>query len=328
MTPVRTPFEVRKRFYDFHLAHRTGPIKNFPLGGGDMIDDFEYLIANGQNSFFIHVPEWLEEADRPAHADKYLATRALLEKRGWNNLAMFYTRDEVAVMARHLIPKVVDMNAWIHSVVPDWPRLQTSAPERPLFGAVDIWCPTIDSFDPSVLAERMVQGERLWFYTVWGRPGVMIEFPATDHRLMFWQCWKYGAEGFLYWGTTHWDLNTTADQRWPDIPWIPYNRQPGHNGCGYLIYPGPDGTPIDSIRFTAIRDGIEDYEYLYALRALLEAAGNRCPSNLVDRAAAELAIDPEVLIDHKTFTEDPAAILEARGRIAALIEEIQALLRP
>jgi hypothetical protein len=150
----------------------------------------------------------------------------------------------------------------------------------------------------------------------------MIEFPATDHRLMFWQCWKYGAEGFLYWGSTHWDLNTVGEERWPAVPWIPWNRQAGHNGCGYLIYPGPDGTPIGSIRFELIRDGIEDYEYLYLLRDLLAAQSDKAPEELRKRAEAELAIAPEVLVDHKTFTEDPRAILAARARVARLIEEI------
>ncbi|MCP4644608.1 MAG: DUF4091 domain-containing protein [bacterium] len=319
------PWDVRKRFYDLHLSHRVGPVKDFPLEGGDKLKDFEYLLANGQNNFFIPVPEHVEGEARETLAAKYQATRDLLVEKGWNDLAMYYTRDEVAVVARHLIPKVVEMNHWIHEVVPEWPRLQTSAPEQSLFDAVDVWCPTIDHFDPVVLEERMAQGDRLWFYTVWGRPGIMIEFPATDYRLMFWQCWKYGAEGFLYWGTTHWDLNMTTDQRWPEIPWIPYNRQPGHNGCGYLIYPGADGTPLASIRLALARDGIEDYEYLHLLRELLAKAGDGCPKDLAERARKELSITPDVLVDHKTYTEDPAAIMNARGRIAAIIEELQAM---
>ena len=320
----RTPFEVRKRFYDMHLDHRVGPIKDFPLDGGAMLEDFEYLIDHGQNNFFIPVPEWLEPDNREELAGQYQSTRALLDEKGWNDLALFYTRDEVAVMGRHVMSKVVEMNHWIKTVIPEWPRLQTSAPEQALFDAVDVWCPTIDHFDPVVLQDRMGKGERLWFYTVWGRPGIMIEFPATDHRLMFWACWKYDAEGFLYWGTTHWDLNMTTDQRWPDIPWISYNRQPGHNGCGYLLYPGPNGTPLSSIRFELVRDGIEDYEYLHLLRGLFEKAGDRCPVELARTIQSELSV-LRVMEDQETFTEDPQVILDARRRIAGLIEELQAI---
>jgi len=318
----RTPWEVRRRFYDYQLSHRAGALKDFPMDRGERLKDLEYLIENGQNNFFIPLPEKVDEANRPEFAEMLRETRAFIKQKGWDDRALFYTRDEVAVMARHLIPQVVELNQWVHSIVPEWPRLQTSAPEQALFDGVDIWCPTIDHFDEVILAERMAQGDRLWLYTVWGRPGIMIEFPATDHRLMFWQCWKYGAEGFLYWGTTHWDLNTVGEERWPAVPWIPWNRQPGHNGCGYLIYPGPDGTPIGSIRFELIRDGIEDYEYLYLLRERLAAQADRAPEELRKRAEAELAIAPEVLADHKTFTENPEAILAARARIARVIEEL------
>jgi len=321
----RTPFEVRKRYYDYQLEHRTGPLMALPYGGGSVVEDFDYVLSHGQNNFFVHVPGYLEESRRPAEAEKLRAIHELIKAKGWNDRALFYSRDEVAVMARQEIPHVVEMNNWTRSIIPDWPRLETSAPEQSLFGAVDIWCPTIGAFDPAVLAQRRAQGDRLWLYTVWGRPGIMIEFPATDHRLMFWQCWKYGAEGFLYWGTTHWELNVTTDRRWPDIPWIPYNRQPGHNGCGYLIYPGPNGTPLGSLRFELVRDGIEDYEYFYLLRQLLAAAGERAPAELRARAEAELAVPPEVIVDAKIFTEDPRVILNARGRIAGLIEQLRNL---
>ncbi|MBI4557453.1 MAG: VCBS repeat-containing protein [Candidatus Hydrogenedentes bacterium] len=319
----RTPLEVRKRFYQYHLDHRAGPIKDFPLNGEGMMEDFEYLMANGQNNFFIGVPGLATEKERTEFLENVRTTRALLEQKGWDQMALFYSWDEVAVMTRHAIPQFVETNAWLKTTMSWWPRLETSAPEPSLFGAVDIWCPVIDHFDPQVLEDRKAKGERLWFYTVWGRPGIMIEFPATDHRLMFWECWKYGAEGFLYWGTTHWNLNCTSDKRWPEVDWIPWNEQPGHNGCGYLIYPGPDGTPLGSTRFEAVRDGIEDYEYLHLLKTLLESMGDSIPPDLRARTQAELAIDPQVLVDNKIFTEDPKTILAARERIAALIETLE-----
>jgi len=321
--PDRTPFEVRKRFYQMHLDHRISPIKTFPPDGGNLLEDFEYLMANGQNVFFVDVPDYLPEADRAAAAEKIQATRALLQEKGWADKVLLYSMDEVAVMQRHRIPQMVEMNNWIKTVVPEWPRLETSAPEDALFGAVDIWCPTIDSFDEKILAERMAEGDRLWFYTVWGRPGIMIEFPPIDYRMMFWMCFKYKAEGFLYWGTTHWDLNCAGDQRWPEVPWIPYNRQPGHNGCGYLIYPGPDGTPLSSIRLEIVRDGIEDYEYLFLLQNLVENAKGKVPDELLQKAGPLVRFGPEIAESHTNYNENPTTLLEIRARIAAAIEELQ-----
>lgn len=321
----RTPFDVRKRFYQMHLDHRISPVKDFPLGGGDLIEDFDFLMANGQNCFFIGLPGWLEESERPAFAQQLQDTRTLLQQKGWDSKAMFYSLDEVAVMQRPMIPKMVELNNWVKTIIPEWPRLETSAPESALFGAVDIWCPTIDVFDPLVLSQRMRQGDRLWFYTVWGRPGVMIDEPALDHRLMFWACAKYGAEGFLYWGTTHWGYNCDGEERWPARPWLPFNSQAGHNGCGYLIYPGPDAQPLASVRLSIIRDGIEDYEYLHLLRQLAEKVKDTAPPELYAQAVAEAGVSPAVLVDHKTFTDEPDRLFEVRKTIAELIEKLQAL---
>jgi len=50
-------------------------------------------------------------------------------------------------------------------------------------------------------------------------------------------------------------------------------RLPDDPGNGYLIWPSLDGSydPVASIRLKLIREGLEDYEYLYELRQRLEA---------------------------------------------------------
>ncbi len=319
----RPPFEVRQRFYDLHLEARMSPVMSFPLGGGGVEEDFAYLMDKGQNCFFVRIPDVFDEESRAAYAEKLLATRGLLEEKGWADQALLYSHDEVAVMARHLIPQVADTNRWVRSILPEWPILQTSAPEPQLVGAVDVWCPLIDHFDPGLLAQRKAAGDRLWFYTVWGRPGIMIEFPATDYRLMFWQCWKYGAEGFLYWGTTHWGYNVQGEERWPERPWITYNSQPGHNGCGYMVYPGPDETPLASIRMDIARDGIEDFEYLHLLKELFAQHQEGMVPELRRHLTRLLSVPAEVVTDHKVFTEDPELLLRTRREIAQAILSLQ-----
>lgn len=318
----RLPEEIRRAYYDLHLEYRVGPIKTLPLEGGNLVDDMEYVLDRGQDAFFVSLPVMKTEEQREEFQEKLLRTRDLVEEKGWKDKALFYTYDEVAVMARHLIPEVVSVNEWARSVVPQWPLLQTSAPEQSLTGAVDIWCPTIDTFNPAYLKQRMDAGDRLWMYTVWERPGIMIEFPNTDYRIMFWQCWKYGAEGFLYWGTTHWDYNVRGEERWPDVPWITYNGQPGHNGCGYLIYPGPEGMPLASIRLALVRDGIEDYEYLQLLKKRYEEKKGSLTSADRREVEALLRVDPAVVLDHKHYTEDPQQLTLAREELAMWIERL------
>ncbi|NLN91910.1 MAG: PQQ-binding-like beta-propeller repeat protein [Candidatus Hydrogenedens sp.] len=318
----RLPEEIRRAYYDLHLKYRVGPIKTLPLEGGELLDDMEYVLDRGQDAFFVSLPVLKTEEQRAEFQEKLLRTRDLVQEKGWEDKALFYTYDEVAVMARHLIPEVVSVNEWARNLVPQWPLLQTSAPEQSLTGAVDIWCPTIDTFNPAYLKQRMDAGDRLWMYTVWERPGIMIEFPNTDYRIMFWQCWKYGAEGFLYWGTTHWDYNVRGEERWPDVPWITYNSQPGHNGCGYLLYPGPEGRPLASIRLALVRDGIEDYEYLHLLKSRYEEKKSRLTSAERVEVEALLRVDPAVVQDHKHYTEDPKRLMQAREKLAMWIERL------
>lgn len=322
--PDRVPWDVRKKYYDLHLQHRVSPVRDFPIDGGPMLEDFDYLMANGQNCFFVPLAPIAAGPEREAYLKKLEQTAQRLQEKGWMDKALFYGYDEVAVMARHLIPQVVEMSQWAHTAAPKWPILDTSAPEQALVGAVDVWCPTIDHFEPAFLKQRQGAGDRLWFYTVWERPGLMIEFPNTDYRIMFWECWKYGAEGFLYWGTTHWPYNVQGEGRWPARPWVTYNSQPGHNGCGYLIYPGADGTPLASTRLSLVRDGIEDYEYFALLQRLLKERAAQLPVEVRARAQAALAIDAAVVTDHKHYTEDANLLEKHRAELAKLILAVQA----
>jgi hypothetical protein len=81
------------------------------------------------------------------------------------------------------------------------------------------------------------------------------------------------------------------------------------HGDGELLYAGKDG-PIGCIRLAAIRDGIEDYEYLYLLAALegdMEAGREACLP---------------VTTDLTTYTRDPGEVLTQRENIARRIEAL------
>ncbi|MBU0606401.1 MAG: DUF4091 domain-containing protein, partial [Armatimonadetes bacterium] len=79
------------------------------------------------------------------------------------------------------------------------------------------------------------------------------------------------------------------------------------NGDGWLVYPGPDWTPWPSVRLENIRDGIEDYEYLWLLR-------ERAPKSPL------LAVGDDISRDFTHFTKDPQVITDRRLAIARAIE--------
>ncbi|MCX8036374.1 MAG: DUF4091 domain-containing protein [Candidatus Sumerlaeia bacterium] len=146
-----------------------------------------------------------------------------------------------------------------------------------LYGAVDIWCSLYPLFDPETAAARQQLGEMLWCYTALCQqtptPWWETDFPLLHYRVPAWIAWRYGINGQLYWGgMTVW---TGCDDVWTD----PANYRHGEKkvpyiGEGMLTYPardvGFDGI-VPSMRLKALRDGMEDYDYL----ALLEAKGLR-----------------------------------------------------
>ena len=313
-------WETKKNYYDLHLRNRCGPIKSIGVPPTEeALRDLDYVMSHGQNCIFVHVPHWLDEEKRSAFREDLLKTKQILEERGWGNNVFFYSIDEVE---RQDYDKLKEMNAWVHEVVPKWPRLETQPVIPELVGSVDVWCPQVSDIDPLLWDERRQAGERLWTYCVWTPPSVMIDYPAVDHRVLFWSTWKYGAEGFLYWGSTYWTLNLRDPEgrRWPEIPWNTYTVQPGHNGCGQLIYPGPHGTALSSVRLEILRDGIEDYQYLAQTKELLERSD---VSPEIKRRAQELIeVGPDVAIGPRDYSLDPEGILKHRAKLGELLDSL------
>jgi hypothetical protein len=205
----------------------------------------------------------------------------------------------------------------VEQTTPDYG--QTPGDWGDLYGAVDIWCPSFCAFDPAAAAARQALGERVWAYTALAgcenRPFWHIDYPLIHYRVPTWIAWHYGQPGLLYWSMATWYL-TPDPALWPDIwlqPPLYVQEWAGHtfyyNGEGVLVYPaakvGYDGV-VPSLRLKALRDAIEDYEYL----ALMERAG------LGDEAQA--IISP-IVTSWSDYDTDPLAYEHTRVQLAALL---------
>jgi hypothetical protein len=149
-----------------------------------------------------------------------------------------------------------------------------------LYGAVDIWCPLFSLHRQEAAAKRQALGETIWTYTALCQgaptPWWHIDFPLLNYRVPAWMAWRDGMRGLLYWGgMSYW--HETADP-WTEAPYYIGNgqRQQGKkgiifNGEGSLVYParavGYDGV-VPTIRLKALRDSIQDYDYLTILQRL------------------------------------------------------------
>ncbi len=183
-----------------------------------------------------------------------------------------------------------------------------------LYGAVDIWCPLFCLFKAPSAAQRQALGETVWTYTALCQreqtPWWHIDYPLMNYRVPGWIAWRYRIRGLLYWGgMSYWKQ---VDDPWTDpktyCPRGP-NQTPIYNGEGTIVYPGRavgyDGI-APSIHLKALRDSIEDYEYL----AILEGLGRA--------GEAEKVILP-LAGSWMKWESDPAAYQKARAGLAEMI---------
>ena len=294
--------------------------------------EIEFYIDHGLNAFNVHwarVPGgWgkvtgADPEQLRVSAEILRQTEEHLGDRGWLDMAYLYTIDEPG---KDAFPDVKAAFDHVRRAAPGIKRLLTfgygaSRPVRegnPVYrrleGFVDIWVPHSDCYEPEYLENRRRAGDEIWEYVcisaqkpyanMWG-----IDFPGTDPRVVFWQCYAEEITGFLYWAVNYW----TGD------PWQDPLTYPGGNGDGSLVYPGEDG-PVNSLRWETVRDGIEDYDTLALLEALVRRAeGEGGRRDLCKRAAEALDVGP-VTESFTEYTESPETILARRAQVAELIE--------
>ena len=239
----------------------------------------------------------------------------------------------------------------VKSAAPKLVRMLTEQPEQELFGAVDLWCPKTPSFEENRARERRNNDERLWWYicTFPKAPYVtlFIDHYAVELRTWIWQSWKYNVDGILVWAANYWTSENAFP--WPkkQNPWTdPMSYRSGDsvdaaevsywgNGDGRFIYPPKqvfesaakiDEEPVSSIRWEMLREGLEDYEYLWLLRSLIgrleENGGNK---RLLNKARALLNVPENIAKSMTEFSKRPEPIFEHRRKVAEMIQKLEKL---
>ncbi len=247
-----------------------------------------------------------------------------LRQLGFMDKAYVYGVDEAS---GDVVKSLQDYYGTLKRADKDIKTMQTGwSPTTDLQGFVDIWCPLTGGYNEKACKEAQARGEEVWWYVCCGPTApfanFFVDYPGIDQRILFWQNWKYGVTGFLYWGTDVWADNKAplGDYARADYSnWNP-NSFDSVNGDGYLLYPGPQGEPLASVRLANIRDGLEDYEYFYRLKELAD----KLPAGADKRAAeALLRIDAPICADLRHYTSDPQLLTDRRARIAEMIERLQ-----
>jgi hypothetical protein len=180
---------------------------------------------------------------------------------------------------------------------------------------IDIWMPTISTYEVMKSWDRQKNhDEEVWWYFLYGDDPplpnpIFICSHGLEARLIPWLAWAERVDGLLHYSVTDWSEN----------PWETPNVTGQDNGDAFLFYPPrKDNTDLDScgenghrlvpsIRWENLRDGMEDYEYLWLIAGGDPQVGVENPADAFVR---------QVALSRTLFSRSPAdcaAVREAMG---------------
>ncbi|HOS94723.1 MAG TPA: hypothetical protein PLQ54_15495, partial [Armatimonadota bacterium] len=154
-----------------------------------------------------------------------------------------------------------------------------------MFAVSDVLCPNLGIFASGPESSRSyyerlrTEGKRLWFYQCSGP--VRSFDPYYYYRLQHWYCFKYGATGSGFWA--YGDTGGTANS-WNDLT---------ASGASFTPVYLDAKSVTNGKHFEAVREGLEDYEYLRMLRDRVreEAAKGNVRASETFRTLLARAID-------------------------------------
>ncbi|MCY2953442.1 MAG: DUF6067 family protein [Planctomycetota bacterium] len=342
--------QVIENYQRILLEHRLGP-------GGDVAAhvpkrsdgtyDFsgvdralERLIGQGMNAFIMGSAPNLKRMGQKEYSPQFIsdftamihAYHEHLRQKGWERLAYVYTYDEAP---RAAWPEVKKIASAVKQAAPEVRILQClNEPEgvKALTGWVDVFDVYVAQYHKAGVAESQKKGAEVWLAVCcypMDHPNFFLEYPLLDMRVTPWICWKYGAAGFEYWSTTSWGRNWQKEkaEKWPSAPWDP-NTFGRYNGDGQLLYPGENGQPYSSLRLEALRDGLEDYEYLWTLREQVKQAdaNGKTAEPAVVHAKSLLSLDG-IITGNGSYAPDVEKYAQFREKVAAAIVGLERLNR-
>jgi hypothetical protein len=322
-----------RAYQDLVLDHRLG-IDHLYRHEPPDLQLLKYAVARGMNAFNIVFAGGGRIKQHVLDSVRTFLPSA--RKAGLDKLAYIYGFDEIKP---DRFDEAREAFGLIHRDFPGVPTMTTAQDhtfgrESGLRDVVDIWVPLTPSYDLKEAEQLRREGRQMWWYIclvpIHPYANWFVEYPAIESRLLMGaMSHRYRVDGFLYYLlNNHWDRNRAPITTGPRTGWdpasCPNSKDKWANGDGNLFYPGPNG-PVSSIRLENIRDGLEDYEYLYLLADHVRRMESMPPTPVRKgflNKARPLLVVPDLLVRNVVeYTRDPAILGAWRSRLAACIEE-------
>ncbi|HOV22074.1 MAG TPA: DUF6067 family protein [bacterium] len=283
-----------------HLAGRVGtwndpnlysPLIKVRTKEGKII--FHSRILVGHSDFYKYIGNFL------------MSLRNHLKEKGWIDKFIIHLSDEpdsICAPSYKLLSKIVK------DFFPEVRRID-AATIPDIVGSIDVWVPLLSGNFSSFFLERQNFDEEVWWYTCCGPrddkyPNRFIDYPLIKVRIIHWLNYKYNVKGYLHWGYNYykdWTGSEFID------PWKENTAKMWPPGDPFIVYPGKNNKILNSIRWEQIREGIEDYEYLY----LLDKKNPKVLQKILS----------SILPNLTDYTRNPVDLLNMRQKIGEEIEK-------
>ncbi len=248
---------------------------------------------------------------------KLAALEKVIQRRQWQRRFAVSISDEPFIYQESTYAAVVDR---IHQTAPSVRVIE--AVETEYLGKLDIYVPKLSHLNlwyPHFDRVRR-EGAELWFYTCChplGRyPNRFLDQPLVKARVLHWINYLYDMDGYLHWGLNHFAGSDPYCQEGisKDLPL----------GDRAIAYPGTQGL-LGSLRFSALRDGLQDFEYLWVLEDRLGKVKQKVGNDAfwLDPRQRPLELCRRVVQSFHAHTRDGKVLLNTRSAIAEEIEALQ-----
>jgi len=240
----------------------------------------------------------------------------VIRRRKWQNRFLVSISDEPFIHHEESYAAMVDR---VHEIAPSVRCIE--AVEAELLGKLDVYVPKLSHLNLWYDQFEKVQrdGAELWFYTCChptGRyPNRFLDQSLLKVRVLHWINYLYNLDGYLHWGLNHF----AGDD--------PYTQEAISRGLPLgdraIAYPGTDKL-LGSLRFSAMRDGLQDYEYLWVLENELAGIKRKTgkEASWLNPRQRPLELCRRVVQSFYEYTRDPVIMIETRAAVAREIEQL------
>ena len=241
----------------------------------------------------------------------------IIQRRNWQKRFLVSISDEPFIHHEESYSAMVDR---VHKTAPSVRCIE--AVEAEYLGKLDIYVPKLSHLNLWYPRFKQVQheGAELWFYTcchpVGRYPNRFLDQSLLKVRVLHWINYLYDMDGYLHWGLNHF----AGDN--------PYTQEAISKGLPLgdraIVYPGEKGL-LGSLRFSAMRDGLQDFEYLWVLENKLSKIKQKVGQEAfwLDPRQRPLELCRRVVWSFYEYTRNPDVMLNMRNAIAREIEELQ-----